>query len=82
MVRKITLDSARVRMGYTIKEAAKLFEVHPETISRWEKNPSVMKQKDVEKMKKIYKVDDDFIFFGDKNEFIRFLEKNNEDEVK
>ncbi|TXX21679.1 helix-turn-helix domain-containing protein, partial [Escherichia coli] len=38
MVFKITLEAARVMADLSIREAAKSFGVHPETLSRWEKD--------------------------------------------
>lgn len=68
---QITLEAARVNMGYTKREAAELFGVHYQTISSWEKDNSNMLYRHIEKIPQIYHVPNDFIFFGNRNEFIR-----------
>lgn len=82
MVDKITLEGARVMAGLTLKEAAKKFGVHWQTLSNWENNPSVMKQKYVERIPTVYYFSTNDIFFGNKYEFILFLENGNKQEVK
>lgn len=76
MVFKITLEAARVMADLSIREAAKSFGVHPETLSRWEKDPSKMKQRDVKKIAEVYGIPAENIFFGPKNEFIRLNKEN------
>lgn len=73
---KITLEAARIMMGYSLKEAAKLFGVHYQTLSKWEEDPSLMKQKYVSEIEKIYYIPITSIFFGSKNEFILENKKN------
>lgn len=73
---KVTLEASRIMLGLSLEEAAKLFEVHPQTLARWEKNPENMKQKDVKKIVEVYGIPASNIFFGDKNEFIRLKQKN------
>ncbi len=74
---QITLEAARVNMGYTKAEAAKLFGVHYQTISAWEKDCSNMNYKHVQKIPQIYHIPSDFIFFGNRNEFIRSKKSEN-----
>ncbi|WP_291292611.1 helix-turn-helix transcriptional regulator, partial [Enterococcus sp.] len=76
MIFKITLEAARVMAGLSVRKAAKCFGVHHETLSRWEKDPSKMKQRDVEKIAEIYGIPAENIFFGPKNEFIRLNKEN------
>ena len=77
MKTKITLEAARVMMGYSLKKAAILFDVHYQTLSKWEEDPSLMKQKYVSMIEEIYFVPVSYIFFGSKDEFI-LLNKNND----
>lgn len=77
MKTKITLEAARVMMGYSLKKAAILFGVHYQTLSKWEEDPSLMKQKYVSMIEEIYFVPVSYIFFGSKDEFI-LLNKNND----
>lgn len=71
---QITLEAARVNAGYSQKEAAKLFDVHYQTLAKWESNNSKMPHDKIEKIPKIYRVPKSIIFFGSKNEFIRKLQ--------
>lgn len=79
---KMTLEAARIMMGYSLKDAAELFGVHYQTLSKWEENPSLMKQKYVSMIPNIYCVPVSNIFFGPKNEFILLNKKNELNYVK
>lgn len=79
---KITLEAARIMMGYSLKEAARIFGVHYQTLSKWEEDPSSMKQKYLSKIEEIYFVPTSLIFFGSKNEFIRENKKNEINSIK
>lgn len=39
-LKMLTLRQIRMMRGYTVREAAKLFGVHENTLRLWEKNPS------------------------------------------
>ncbi len=78
MKMQITLEAARVLMGYSLREAAEKFGVHYQTLSSWEKNPNKMKGEYIEKIPEIYGVEKNAIFFGTQNEFIRYLRNENE----
>ena len=69
----ITLEAARVNIGYSQKEASTMFGVHYQTLAKWELDNSRMPFEMIEKIPDIYKVQKEDIFFGDKNEFIRSL---------
>lgn len=72
----VTLEAARVRAGYkTIKEAAKELGVHHQTLSSYEKDSSKVPFSFIDKVSQVYKIPKYNIFFGDKYEFIRTLEK-------
>lgn len=77
MTSQITLEAARVLMGYSQKEASEMFGVHYQTLASWEKNPNSMKGEYIEKIPEIYLISKNAIFFGTKNEFIRYLKKEN-----
>ncbi len=69
---QITMEAARRQAGYTQKEAGKLFGVHYQTIGKWEKDNTEMPYCQIAKIPQIYGVECNDIFFGKKNEFIRF----------
>lgn len=66
----ITLEAARINIGYSQKEASTMFGVHYQTLAKWELDNSRMPFEMIEKIPDIYKVQKEDIFFGDKNEFI------------
>lgn len=67
----ITLEAARVNIGYTQTEAAEKFGVHYQTLAQLERDSSNASYSFIKKIPKIYGISDDHIFFGIKNEFIR-----------
>ena len=69
----ITLEAARINIGYSQKEASTMFGVHYQTLAKWELDNSRMPFEMIEKIPDIYKVQKEDIFCGDKNEFIRSL---------
>jgi len=75
MTKKISLEAARVLMGLSQQEAAEKFNVHYQTLAKWEDNPKLMKYEYVEKIPSIYLVPPDAIFFGTKNEFSRYYQE-------
>lgn len=72
---EITLEAARINMGYTQQEASKLFGVHYQTLAKWEEDSSKMPYESISKIPDIYGISSNFIFFGNKNEFIRSKRK-------
>lgn len=79
MTKQISLEGARVLAGLNQQEAAAKFGVHYQTLASWEKDPRSMKQEYVLKIPEIYYVPVSAIFFGSRNEFIRYYqEENNE----
>lgn len=75
MTKKISLEAARVLVGLSQQEAAKKFNVHYQTLAKWEENPKLMKYEFIEKIPSIYKVSTESIFFGTKNEFTRYYQE-------
>lgn len=74
MTIQVSLKSARLLMGLSQAEAARMFGVHYQTLANWEKNPKSMKMEYIEKIPEIYHLPQDNIFFGSDNEFIRYLD--------
>lgn len=75
---KITLEAARRNAGYSQSKAAKLLGVHPQTLASWEKDSSKLSYIEAKKLGNIYNIDPDLLFFGVKNEFIRFMRNEEE----
>ncbi|MDQ0414187.1 helix-turn-helix domain-containing protein [Mesobacillus stamsii] len=69
----LTLEAARTNAGYTLKEAAVKFGVHPQTLSSYERDSSNVPFSFIEKVHVVYKVPKEIIFFGNKYEFIRTM---------
>lgn len=70
---KMTLEAARINAGYTQIEAAKLFGIHYQTLAKLEEDSSKTPYDFIRKIPQIYGVPVDDIYFGLKNEFIRFV---------
>lgn len=68
---QITLEAARRNAGYTQKEAAAKLGVHYQTLASWEKNSSNVSFEEMQQIQNLYHIPTEFLFFGDKNEFIR-----------
>lgn len=62
---KISLKSARVNAGLTQEEASRLIGIDVTTLIRWEKNPSMVQVKYLDKISKAYKFPSDYISFVD-----------------
>lgn len=72
---KITLRAARVNAGLTLKEAAELFDIHHETLSKYEKDSTDITRSLIMKIEEIYKVPLENIFFGKQSDFFRIMNK-------
>lgn len=60
---KINLKAARVNKGLTQKQAAKLLDVHPDSVRRWESGRTSPKSNILKQLSKIYDIDlNDLIF--------------------
>lgn len=66
-----SLRAARVDAGLTQMQAAKAFDVHYQTLAKWEKDNSRMPYDMIAKIPFVYNTSPDDIFFGNINEFIR-----------
>lgn len=70
---KLTLEAARTNMGYTQKEAAALFGMHYQTLARLEEDSTNAPFSFIQAVPSVYKISPDNIFFGRKNDFIRYM---------
>ena len=70
---QMTLEAARINAGLTQEKAAERFGVHCQTLAKLENDNSKMSYDLVQKIADVYKVAPKFIFFGDKNEYVRLL---------
>lgn len=68
---QITLRAARVNAGLTLIEAAKLFGINKDTLSKYERDSSNVPRKFFIKIEEVYGVPVDNIFFGRESEFFR-----------
>lgn len=71
----LTLEAARKNAGYTLKEAAVKFNIHPQTLSSYERDSSNVPFSFIEKVPVVYKVPKEIIFFGNKYDFIRTMQE-------
>lgn len=72
---KITLTAARINAGYSQKEAAKILGLKPSTLADWEKDSTRLSYVEANRLAKLYGIKPDLLFFGDRNEFIRYLRR-------
>ncbi|OQO76091.1 transcriptional regulator [Enterococcus villorum] len=70
----ISLRSARVNAGLTIKAAAKIIGIHHETLSKYEKDSSDIPMSLLNKLSNLYQIPTDYIFLGERYELIRMIE--------
>lgn len=70
---KITLKAARVNSGLNLKEAAELFGIHHETLSKYEKDSTDIPRSLIMKVEENYKVPLENIFFGKQSDFFRII---------
>ncbi|GLY09566.1 helix-turn-helix domain-containing protein [Pseudobacillus badius] len=72
---KITLRAARVNSGLRLVEAADLFGINKDTLSKYEKDSSNVPRSFFIKIEEIYKIPVEHIFFGAQSEFFRKLQQ-------
>ncbi|MCB4356235.1 XRE family transcriptional regulator [Levilactobacillus brevis] len=70
---QITLEAARHNAGYSQKQAAAHLGIHYQTLAAWERDSSNVGIKTIERLSQLYHIPKDYLFFGNKNEFIRSL---------
>ena len=61
---QISIRSARVNAGLNMEEASKILGVHVNTLRNWEKDSTNIEYHMAKKMANLYKVSDEFLFFG------------------
>jgi transcriptional regulator with XRE-family HTH domain len=67
---QITLKSARINLGLTLKESANLFGIHYKTLGKYENDSSNVPRSFILKVQKVYGIPSEFIFFGKQVDFI------------
>jgi len=77
---KLTLRAARMNLGLTRKEAAKLFNIHHETMANYETDSEKVPRSFFIKIPKLYGIATENIYFG--KEEIHYLELRNQLELK
>lgn len=78
---QITLEAARVNCGLTLVEAAKLFGINKDTLSRYERDSTRVPRTFIIQIPQVYKVPTRHIFFGKKSEYFRTLQEKQFKEV-
>lgn len=72
---QISLKAARVNSGLNAKDVAKMVDVHPQTLWKYEKDSSNIPYSLVEKLSDIYHIPIDNIFLGKEYDLIRIKKK-------
>lgn len=67
---KITLRAARNNLVLTRKQAAKLFNIHYETLTKYEYDSSNVPISFFNKIEEAYGIPLDFIYIGNEQEFV------------
>lgn len=68
---KITLRAARNNLVMTRKQAAKLFNIHYETLTKYEYDSSNVPISFFNKIEEVYGIPLDFIFIGNEQAFVK-----------
>ena len=68
---KITLKAARVNAGLRLVDAAKLFGINKDTLSKYEKDSTNVPRSFFVKIEEHYKIPVENIFFGPQSDFFR-----------
>lgn len=71
---QISLKSARMNCGLTLKEASSMVGIHHQTLSKYEKDPSNISISLLEKLSDLYQVPKEYIFLGKEYDLIRKIE--------
>ena len=75
MAIKITLRAARVNLGLTLKEAAKEFGIHYETLKNYEHDSTNVPRSFFIQIQKVYGIPLENIFFGVHRNYIDDMNK-------
>ncbi|MFI8493323.1 helix-turn-helix domain-containing protein [Peribacillus butanolivorans] len=68
---KLTLRAARVNAGLKLIDAANLFGINKDTLSKYEKDSTNVPRTFLEKIEVLYNIPVEHIFFGEQSEFFR-----------
>lgn len=67
---KITLKAARMNLGFTLKEAAKLFNIHYQTLSNYENDSTNVPRTFIIRAESVYGIPQENIYFGNCKDFM------------
>lgn len=70
---QFSLKAARINAGLTIVEASEMASIHPQTLSKYEKDSSDISVSLLNKLSTIYQVPEDYIFLGKQYDLIRTI---------
>lgn len=73
---QMTLRAARVNLGLTRKEAAKLFDIHHETLTRYEFDSTNVPRSFFNQLESVYGVPIENLYFGVENQYIETMKNN------
>lgn len=73
---QITLKAARVNAGYTLKSAAKHFEIHYETLSNYESDSTNVPRTFFIKLEEVYGIPTEKIYFGKQSDYWKMLKQS------
>lgn len=71
---QISLKSARLNCGLTLKDASEMVGIHHQTLSKYEKDSSDISISLLDKLSYLYQIPKDYIFLGKEYELIRKIE--------
>ncbi|MFD3261911.1 helix-turn-helix domain-containing protein [Paenibacillus lentus] len=71
----LTLEAARINCGYTLVEAAKKFNIHRDTLWKYEQDSTRVSRTFMLRVYEVYGIPKEQIFFGKKSEFFRIRNK-------
>lgn len=71
---KITLRAARVNLGMTLKEAATHFEIHHETLAKYELDSSNVPRSFFIQIENVYGIPEEFIYFGKQEDMPNYMQ--------
>lgn len=79
---KFTLESLRVRKGWTQEKAANELGMGRDKLRIYEKDSSKLEYETILKIEEIYNIPQDYIFFGNSTAFSVILDKNETEDNK
>ena len=70
---KITLKAARMNIGKTLKDAAREFGIHYETLSNYETDSTNVPRTFFIKIQAVYGMPTEYIYFGKQTDYVAAL---------